>query len=126
MADALVQQGERLASAGDAAGARAAFGEALAAYERSCGLSDSEAGDDLPSLLHNWGVGLHSVSKAAQVCGQRMRAAVPSAAAPVGCGAATGTKVPALFERLHCFSTTSMWQAGCGYSCGHFGGDAGV
>jgi hypothetical protein len=67
LADALVQQGELAQAAGDAALAQSAFASALAAYEQSCGLSDSEAGDDLPSLLHNWGVGLHAVAKSAQV-----------------------------------------------------------
>jgi hypothetical protein len=31
---------------------------ALAAYEKSCAMSDSADGDDLPGLLANWGVGL--------------------------------------------------------------------
>ena len=41
----------------------------LAAYERSCSLTDSAAGDSLPDLLHNWGVGLYEVSKQLQVGG---------------------------------------------------------
>ena len=45
----------------------AAYGEAMRAYERACQLSTSEAGDDLPGLLHNWGVGLHSLGTHAQV-----------------------------------------------------------
>jgi len=62
-----VQQGEAAIAAGGPAAAESAFAAALAAYEHSCALSDSEAGDDLPSLLHNWGVGLHSIAKHAQV-----------------------------------------------------------
>lgn len=39
------------------------FQQALEAYCRSCTLSDSEQGDDLPGLLQNWGVGLYDMSK---------------------------------------------------------------
>lgn len=62
-----MQQGELALAAGDAALAQQAFAGALATYEQSCSLNDSEAGDDLPSLLHNWGVGLHTIAKSAQV-----------------------------------------------------------
>ena len=33
------------------------------AYERSCALSDSAHGDDLPGLLCNWGCGLLAVAQ---------------------------------------------------------------
>ncbi len=39
----------------------------MAAYAAACGLSSSEAGDDLPALLFNWGVGLHSLGTHAPV-----------------------------------------------------------
>lgn len=39
---------------------------AVQSYESSCSMTDSSAGDDLPGLLHNWGVGLHTISKHAQ------------------------------------------------------------
>jgi hypothetical protein len=90
LADALVQQGELAAGAGDGDAAHAAFSEALAAYEASCSMSDSEAGDDLPSLLHNWGVGLHAVAKAAQVGGGRRAAGGGRRAAGGGRRAAGG------------------------------------
>ena len=51
----------------DDASPGAAYEEAMRAYERACQLSASEAGDDLPGLLHNWGVGLHSLGTHAQV-----------------------------------------------------------
>ncbi|CAI5534547.1 unnamed protein product [Closterium sp. Naga37s-1] len=53
-------------------GAVAAWGQAWGQYERgmgaygaACSLCDARVGDDLPGLLHNWGVGLLS---AAQRC----------------------------------------------------------
>ena len=36
------------------------YGKAMEAYSNACSMSSTEAGDDLPGLLHNWGVGLHS------------------------------------------------------------------
>lgn len=36
------------------------YNEANTHYEAACALSSSEEGDDLPGLLHNWGVGLLS------------------------------------------------------------------
>ena len=32
-------------------------------YDRACSLCDSTAGDDLPGLLTNWGVGLHTIAE---------------------------------------------------------------
>lgn len=77
LADTLVAAAELLADAGDAAAAGQEAGrlyaEAMAAYAAACGLSSSETGDDLPALLFNWGVGLHSLGTHApvrlQLCG---------------------------------------------------------
>eukprot|EP00775_Hariotina_reticulata_P010991 gene10991-11145_t len=66
LGDALVALGEAALNAGDAAAGQDAFQAAVQAYESSCSLTDSSAGDDLPGLLHNWGVGLHTISKHAQ------------------------------------------------------------
>lgn len=70
-------QGEAALQLGEADAGQAAFGSALEAYQASCSLSDSSAGDDLPGLLHNWGVGLHTISKQAQV---RLLLRMPQAA----------------------------------------------
>ena len=43
------------------------FRDALQAYNQSCSVSDSQQGDDLPGLLHNWGVGLHTYASHTQV-----------------------------------------------------------
>lgn len=76
LADTLVAAAELLSEAGDAAAAgqesRRLYAEAMAAYAAACGLSSSETGDDLPALLFNWGVGLHSLGTHAQV-GQQLR-----------------------------------------------------
>ncbi|KAF8069466.1 COQ3 [Scenedesmus sp. PABB004] len=68
LGDALVAAGEAALAAGDGAAGQAAFQAALGSYEASCSLTDSSAGDDLPGLLHNWGVGLHTIAKQAQAC----------------------------------------------------------
>ena len=65
--DASVSTGEQLSEAGQMGEGQGHYREALQAYERSCSLSDSQQGDDLPGLLHNWGVGLHSLASRAQV-----------------------------------------------------------
>lgn len=52
-------------SFGPSSQAWVAFGRAREAYARACSVSDSEKGDDLPSLLYNWGVGLYAM---AQTC----------------------------------------------------------
>jgi hypothetical protein len=67
LGDALVAQGEAVLTSGQADAGQAAFASALECYQASCSLSDSSAGDDLPGLLHNWGVGLHTISKQALV-----------------------------------------------------------
>ena len=67
LADALVSTGEQLSEAGQMEEGQGHYRQALQAYERSCSLSDSQQGDDLPGLLHNWGVGLHSLASHAQV-----------------------------------------------------------
>ena len=71
LADTLVAAAELSAEAGDAAAAGQESGRlyaaAMAAYAAACGLSSSETGDDLPALLFNWGVGLHSLGTHAQV-----------------------------------------------------------
>eukprot|EP00878_Enallax_costatus_P032407 GHUV01035613.1.p1 GENE.GHUV01035613.1~~GHUV01035613.1.p1 ORF type:complete len:300 (+),score=126.70 GHUV01035613.1:130-1029(+) len=69
LGDVLVSQGEALLESGQSAAGQAAFQSAVEAYQSSCSLSDSSAGDDLPGLLHNWGVGLHTISKHAQDIG---------------------------------------------------------
>jgi hypothetical protein len=52
-----------------AAAAAAAYREAMAAYRRACSMSSSEEGDDLPGLLYNWGVALHSLGTHTRVRG---------------------------------------------------------
>ena len=78
LADTLVAAAELLAEAGDAAAAGQEpgrlYAEAMAAYAAACGLSSSEAGDDLPTLLFNWAVGLHSLGTHAPVRPQLRRA----------------------------------------------------
>jgi len=59
--------GRGQAAAAAAAEAGRLYAEAMAAYSAACGLSSSEAGDDLPALLFNWGVGLHSLGTHAPV-----------------------------------------------------------
>lgn len=70
-ADALVRQAELLAEVTPAQlGENAvgqSFAEALQAYEKACSMTSSEQGDDLPGLLHNWGVGLRSMADLQQV-----------------------------------------------------------
>ena len=40
-----------------------AYQKGMEAYATACSLSSSEQGDDLPGLLHNWGVGLRSMAE---------------------------------------------------------------
>ena len=67
----MVRQAELLAeinrgqSDGSAVGQ--AYGQAMEAYDRACSMTSSEQGDDLPGLLHNWGVGLRSMADHQQV-----------------------------------------------------------
>ena len=68
LADTLVKRAELLQEAGDAeACIGSVYGQAMAAYAKACSLCSSEDGDDLPGLLHNWGVGLHSLGTHARV-----------------------------------------------------------
>lgn len=67
LGDALMTHAERLYDSGEVQPSEAAYGEARAAYETACSLSSSDQGDDLPSLLHNWGVNLHSLGTHCQV-----------------------------------------------------------
>lgn len=63
-----MKRAEVLAEGGDAESCVGSmYGEAMAAYAKACSLSSSEDGDDLPGLLHNWGVGLHSLGTHARV-----------------------------------------------------------
>lgn len=62
LGDCLVQAGEALCELGRGADGARAFAEAREAFARACSISDSERGDDLPSLLHNWGAGLHAMA----------------------------------------------------------------
>lgn len=39
----------------------------MQAFEAACSMTSSEQGDDLPGLLHNWGVGLSSMADQLQV-----------------------------------------------------------
>lgn len=66
-ADAFVRQAELMAESnagqdGEQA-ARQAYEQSMEAYATACSLSSSEQGDDLPGLLHNWGVGLRSMAE---------------------------------------------------------------
>ena len=64
----LVARAELLDEAAESeASVAAVYGEAMSAYGRACMLSSSEEGDDLPGLLNNWGVGLHSLGTHAKV-----------------------------------------------------------
>ncbi len=64
----LVARAELLDEAAESeASVAAVYGEAMAAYSKACMLSSSEEGDDLPGLLNNWGVGLHSLGTHAKV-----------------------------------------------------------
>ena len=68
LADTLVSQAELLEQQGEAdARAASLYRDAMAAYGKACMLSSSEEGDDLPGLLNNWGVGLHSQGTHAKV-----------------------------------------------------------
>lgn len=66
-ADAFVRQAELVAeSSGEQAGkegSRQAYEQGMEAYATACSLTSSEQGDDLPGLLHNWGVGLSSMAE---------------------------------------------------------------
>ncbi|KAK9821851.1 hypothetical protein WJX74_004939 [Apatococcus lobatus] len=72
LGDALVSIGEQLCEAGQVEEGQGCYKEALQAYEHSCSLSDSQQGDDLPGLLHNWGVGLHSFASHTQDAAQAL------------------------------------------------------
>lgn len=56
MAECSARQGGEQAS-------RQAYEQGMEAYATACSLSSSEQGDDLPGLLHNWGVGLRSMAE---------------------------------------------------------------
>lgn len=71
-ADAFVRQAELMAessTAGEAGqqASRHAYAQSMEAYGTACSLTSSEQGDDLPGLLHNWGVGLASMAEHTQV-----------------------------------------------------------
>ena len=67
VADTHIALGEAHAGMRQAQEARAAFQRGVAGYAQACSLCSSEAGDDLPGLLHNWGVGLHTWATHTQV-----------------------------------------------------------
>ena len=70
-ADALVRQAELLGEVGGEGNAsRQAYNQAMEAYSVACSMTSSEQGDDLPGLLHNWGVGLRSMADHDQVQNQ--------------------------------------------------------
>ena len=66
-ADAFVRQAELMAESnaeqGGEQAARQAYQQGMEAYATACSLTSSEQGDDLPGLLHNWGVGLRSMAE---------------------------------------------------------------
>jgi hypothetical protein len=64
LADALMQRAEARASSA-AADVESDVSRALDCYGRACGACDSSQGDDLPGLLHNWGVGLFTAARLA-------------------------------------------------------------
>ena len=67
-ADALVRQAELLGDvSGEGNASRQAYNQAMEAYSVACSMTSSEQGDDLPGLLHNWGVGLRSMADHDQV-----------------------------------------------------------
>ena len=66
LADCLVQRGALLCEAGQGGAGGAVLEEAMAAYQRACGLSDAADGDDLPGLLLNWARGLLAAAQQAQ------------------------------------------------------------
>ena len=67
LADCLVQYAQLLAEGPSLSARRSEVpeicSEAIRAYERSCSLSDSSQGDDLPGLLCNWGSGLLAIAQ---------------------------------------------------------------
>jgi hypothetical protein len=72
LADALMQRAEARAAVARAAPSQPTTAtpeddvqRALHLYARACGACDSARGDDLPGLLHNWGVGLYTASRIA-------------------------------------------------------------
>ena len=67
VADTHIALGEAHAARGQPEEARAAFQRGVTGYAQACSLCSSEAGDDLPGLLHNWGVGLHTWATHTQV-----------------------------------------------------------
>ena len=67
-ADALVRKGELLAEVkSHQTASQQAYSQAMEAYNTACSMSSSDQGDDLPGLLHNWGVGLCSLAEHQQV-----------------------------------------------------------
>lgn len=54
------EAGEVLAGEGRAQLAEEQYEKAVEAYGKACSLCSAAAGDDLPSLLHDWGVALYS------------------------------------------------------------------
>lgn len=90
LADALVQAAELAAelsassdSSSDSPGedeeARGLYARAFAAFEEAVSRASSEEGDDLPALLLNWGVALHSAFS--KLHGEKKRKSASSAAA---------------------------------------------
>lgn len=62
LGDVLIQHGELLSDCGGGGDPSALFSHAIVAYDKSCGLSSTDLGDDLPGLLTNWGAGLLAAS----------------------------------------------------------------
>ncbi|KAL3140757.1 hypothetical protein ABBQ32_005308 [Trebouxia sp. C0010 RCD-2024] len=66
-ADAFVRQAELVAEGNSEQDAREAsqqaYEQGMEAYATACSLTSTEQGDDLPGLLHNWGVGLRSMAE---------------------------------------------------------------
>ena len=67
LGDVLVSLGEQQVASKQHEAARESYARAMEVYNGACSTSSSEAGDDLPGLLHNWGVGLYSAGLHLQV-----------------------------------------------------------
>lgn len=67
LGDALVSVAEALFESSQMETSRQTYAQAFASYSQACSLSTSDDDDDLPGLLHNWGVGLNSAGSSFKV-----------------------------------------------------------
>lgn len=70
LGDTLVSAAEAFLESSQMERSRHSYAEAFASYADACSLSTSEAGDDLPGLLQNWGLGLQSAGLGFKVPGR--------------------------------------------------------